>query len=520
MRPLVTALIALCAQLGWSAVARGQSDPEPTPVTGSTPEGAKPAEPSKAADKAPSYPVDEDAPIADNAERELPDYDGLPESTSTGDVLLWIPRVLFSPLYLVSEYVIRRPLGALITVAERDNWAEAVADFFTFGPDDSMGLVPTGLIDFGLRPSIGLYYFWNEAGHRNNAVRARAAYGGDDWRSLEITDRVSIGPDADVALGGEITLRPDYVFYGLGPRSSGDDPRYLRQDLRGQLSYSSYLQPRPHGVPKTHAAQPSESKLNASVGIRDVRFDMAEGCCDDDSVQSQVDAGRFPAPPGSRDGYTIAFQQLDVSLDSRRRREQLFDVEASDWTQPPGSGVRFNLRGEHASGLRATSPTLTSTTSERQAWIKYGATLGGFWDVTEQQRVLGLQLIVDFVDPLLEGSEIPFTEQVSLGGDRPMRGFLEGRLIDRSSAVLLFDYTWPIWVWLDGALHYAVGNVFGEHLDGLEPGLLRQSAGLGIRAVGARDHVLELLVAFGSKPFDEGGEPESLRVVLGATSGF
>ncbi|MGE3673838.1 MAG: hypothetical protein AB7K71_29475, partial [Polyangiaceae bacterium] len=125
-----------------------------------------------------------------------------------------------------------------------------------------------------------------------------------------------------------------------------------------------------------------------------------------------------------------------------------------------------------------------------------------------------------FVDPLLKGSEIPFNEQVTLGGDRPMRGFLEGRLVDRSSAVLRFDYTWPVWVWLDGAIHYAVGNVFGEHLDGFEPGLLRQSAGVGLRAVGSRDHVFEMLQAFGTEPFDEGAEPESLRFVFGATSGF
>lgn len=523
VRPL--ALAALTVLLGWVDV--GLAEPASSDAENSAPI-AKPAAagdhapraPKPEVEQRPSYPVDEDPPIADDAKRSLPNYDGRPEPRSAGDVLIWIPRVLFSPLYLVSEYLIRRPLGALVTVAERDNWADAVVEFFTFGPNNSMGLVPTGLVDFGFRPSVGLYYYWNEAGHRDNAVRARAAFGGYDWRSLEITDRVSVGPDADIALGGEATLRPDHVFYGLGPRSSADDPRYLRRDLRGQLTYSAYLQTRPHGLPKGNAAQPSESKLRAAVGIRDARFDIGNQCCDDASVQSQVDAGLFPAPAGSRDGYTIAFQQLDLTLDSRRRREQLFEQDASDWTQPPGTGVRLNLRAEHASSLRSATPSLPSTTTERQAWLKYGASLGGFWDVTEQQRVLGLQLIVDFVDPLLEGSEIPFNEQVSLGGERPLRGFLEGRLVDRSSAVLLFNYTWPIWVWLDGALHYAVGNVFGEHLSGLEPGLLRQSAGIGIRAVGSRDHMLELLVAFGSKPFDAGGEPESLRFVLGATSGF
>ncbi len=471
-------------------------------------------------EKPPSYSPDPDAPIASDGERTPVDYDGRDEPTTAGDVLLWIPRILLSPLYFVSEYVIRRPLGALVTTAERDDWVEAVTDFFTFGPNGNMGIVPTGLFDFGFRPSIGVYYFWNDAGHEKNKVRLHAAWGGEDWRSLRVTDRVALDEDTDISLTGTLLQRPDYVFYGTGPRSRGPDPRYRKDMLEARLGFSGYLASRPHHAPRTLSEQPTDSMLQAAVGVRDATFDLGTRCCDDPSVQSLIDDGRLSVPAGSRDGYTIAFEQLDLDLDTRRRREKLFEDDASDWSQPSGSGVRFSVRAEHATGLRRAAPSLAETTSERHAWLKYGGTLGGFWDVTEQQRVLGLQLVVDFVDPLIDGSEIPFNEQVNLGGDRPMRGFLEGRLIDRSSAVLRFDYTWPIWVWLDGAVHYAVGNVFGEHLEGFEAGLLRQSAGVGIRAVGSRDHVFEMLLAFGTEPFDEGAEPESLRFVFGATSGF
>lgn len=479
----------------------------------------KPAEQkAEKVEKPPSYAPDPDPPLT-GEERSLPDYDGREEPTTAGDVLIWIPRILLSPLYLVSEYVIRRPLGVLVTTAERDDWVEAVTDFFTFGPDDNMGIVPTGLIDFGFRPSVGLYYFWNDAGHEKNQVRARAAWGGEDWLNFQLTDRVLLDEDTDIALAGEYLQRPDYVFYGLGPRSRGPDPRYRKDMLEARLDFTGYLKARPHHAPKTPADQPTDSVLHAALGVRDTSFRLGDRCCGDPSVQSQIDAGQLSAPPGSADGYTIAFERVDLDLDSRRRREKLFDDDASDWVQPNGSGVRFALRGEHATGLRRVEPTLAETTTDRHAWLKYGASLGGFWDVSAE-RVVGLQLIVDFVDPLLKGSEIPFNEQVTLGGDRPMRGFLEGRLVDRSSAVLRFDYTWPAWVWLDGAIHYAVGNVFGEHLDGFEPGLLRQSAGVGLRAVGSRDHVFEMLLAFGTEPFDEGAEPESLRFVFGATSGF
>ncbi|MCZ7684586.1 MAG: hypothetical protein M5U28_39775 [Sandaracinaceae bacterium] len=44
-------------------------------------------------------------------DRPLPDYDGLPEpGDDAGDVGLWTLRVLTSPLYLVTELVLRRPI--------------------------------------------------------------------------------------------------------------------------------------------------------------------------------------------------------------------------------------------------------------------------------------------------------------------------------------------------------------------------------------------------------------------------
>jgi len=101
-----------------------------------------------------------------------------------------------------------------------------------------------------------------------------------------------------------------------------------------------------------------------------------------------------------------------------------------------------------------------------------------------------------------------------------MRGFLEGRLIDRSGVAAQLGYQWPIWVWLDGVMRYTVGNVFGEHLDGFELGLLRQSFGLGMVANGARDHPFEFLIGFGTSTFDDGGGIENFRFVIGATSGF
>ena len=127
---------------------------------------------------------------------------------------------------------------------------------------------------------------------------------------------------------------------------------------------------------------------------------------------------------------------------------------------------------------------------------------------------------LEFADP--SAGRIPFTELVALGGAPPMQGFQEGRLADRSRAVAQFEYRWPVWVWLDFAMHYAVGNVFGEHLDGFELDLLRSSFGLGLRSARTSkpDHSLNFLVALGTEPFKDGSSIDTVRVAIGGTSGF
>src|ERR1700733_4517722 len=105
----------------------------------------------------------------DPPKRPLPNYDGRGEPpTTAGDVALWVPRIVLSPLYLVSEYVIRRPLGALISTAERHQWAPAIIDFFTFGEEHKAGIVPTAFLEYNFRPSVGLSFFADDAFAKKN----------------------------------------------------------------------------------------------------------------------------------------------------------------------------------------------------------------------------------------------------------------------------------------------------------------------------------------------------------------
>jgi len=160
-------------------------------------------------------------------------------------------------------------------------------------------------------------------------------------------------------------------------------------------------------------------------------------------------------------------------------------------------------------------------------WLRYGATAAGYLDLTGTKRVLALTVMTQFADPL-GPSPIPFTELVYLGGDHAMRGFYLGRLLGRSAAVATASYAWPIAPWVDGDLQLAVGNVFGEHLTGFEPGLLRFSGALGVSVgglqktsvMGSQDAPVEFLIGIGSETFDHGGQIDSIRVMAGVPLTF
>jgi hypothetical protein len=422
------------------------------------------------------------------AEREVPDYDGRGDDpTTAGEVALWVPRVVLSPLYLVSEFVVRRPLGFLVTEAEENDLPAILVDFFTFGPEKKAGLVPTALFDFGFRPSIGVYGFGDDFVADGNDLRLYFAWGGSRWLSGTITDRITITEGvSDLSFRFSSERRPDWIFHGVGPRSDDDDE-------------ATYEQTR-HEVAMIFAADlPSSSEVETSIGVADVSFDD-RGCCGDPGVGDLVAQGRFADVPPGFDGYTKIESAVFLAFDSRAERGQGVS---------PGTGVRLELEGAHGFDTRDLGA---------RSWIRYGGTLGGYWDPSGHNRTLSLSVTALFADPL-GAREVPFTEQIILGGTRLMRGFLEGRLVGRSAFVTTFEYRWPIWIWLDGSFHVAAGNVFGERLDGISFDQLRLSTGLGLRAVTGRDHSFDFLVGLGSEPIDE-LELTSVRVVVGATRGF
>jgi hypothetical protein len=419
--------------------------------------------------------------------RKLPDFDGRASRPSgRGDGLLWVPRVVLFPLWVVHEYVIRKPLGWAVSTAERANLHNILLDFFTFGPDRSGGLVPTALFDFGVRPSVGLYFFLDDAGFQGHDLRVYAATGGSDWFKASFADRIAFGPRTKLEHRFAALTRPDYLYTGQGWDSrDGDTGRYSMTRYDASVALSRQIS--------------AFGWVNGYVGVRRATFESG-ACCDDPSIGRRVAEGAYALPSGFDGGYTLLRQGLSAELDTRTPRPSA------------GSGVRAVLRGELAGRLRG------ETTRE---FVRYSAALSGFWDVTGDNRVLGLSLGTAFVEPLGDDAgEVPFTEQIRLGGDEPLRGFLEGRLVDRSALVARLGYDWPVWAFLDGSLQVEAGNVFSSQLENFALDRSRLSFGLGLRSAGRRDHPFELLIGTATTPLEDGAHLDSFRFVLGATNAF
>ncbi len=399
-------------------------------------------------------------------------------------MLVWVPRIALFPLYVVSDFVVRRPLGALTVAVEGADTAGVHADEFGFGTGKRSGIVPTALVDTDFRANVGVYFYYDRFLVKSNGVRVQASFGGTDWLRLTVGDHLALGKRSSVELRATGTRRPDFLFHGIGPHSlAADRSRYASDGLDGVASFATTLA---HGVEaRTH------------LDLSTVQF-RSRTCCGDPSLSSLALRGRFPLPYGFAAGYT-AF----------RAGEQLvYDSRAP--TAPHDSGVRLEGGFDYASDLR---------TPGASGWLRYGASARGFVNLAGQERVLSLEGTLRFADPV-GGRDIPFTELVELGGSGPMSGFHEGRLLGRSAAALTLEYQYPIWAFLGSSLQVSVGNVFDAHLADFAARELRVAFAAGIHTVGNGTQSFNLLFGGGTETFAQGGHVRELRASVGLTQGF
>lgn len=417
---------------------------------------------------------------------------------------LWPPRVVLFPLYAASEFLVRRPLGLLVTFEERYHWRQRYHDLLTFGPEQQLGIFPTGQLDVGQRATVGAFAFWNDV-LGSSDLRLRGVTGGERSWNIAGVWRYRWPSGARLAASATVSKRPDRPFHGFGPLSPSSGWVYEESAVDVRTTYSARIAPRlewtAYGGHQWKAYEPGLSSVGKPA------------------LSEAIASGQLDAPPALDEGFSTLYAGLGLALDTRGRRLTPAPNDVSDFEHQSGTGVGLDARVRLNEGLRSTRAR-DGDAGGIPRWLAYGGSLEGTLDLTGTQRRLEAALAVAFADALPGAAPVPFSELVWLGGPHPLRGFRDHRLLDRSAAVSTLTYRWPIWVYLDGNLHYAVGNVFGEHLAGFEPRLLRSSFGLGVSSAGSPDNPFEALLAFGTRAFHDGGGVESVRFVFGTSAGF
>lgn len=458
--------------------------------------------------------------------REVPNYDGRPgQDPSAGEGLIWVPRVLFYPLHLVLEYGLRWPIVQGITFAEKHYLIERTKRLFTFA-DGKSGLFPTLFFDFGVNPSAGLYFYYNDLGFRTNSLSLQAGVWADDWYHVIATDSFKVfrNDSGEITLRGEFIYRPDQVFKvfsGINRRFATDPGTNVPVLLPRAITDEHFFRVREVELESSLRAKLTDlNRVSFGVFYRNVKIENGYGPSIEDSAVGWGSGSGDPASawvarrvPGYNATYNLIESKLRFELDSR----------SPDRVFTPGSGLRLELFGSFA-----IDPGQTALN-----FVRWGAEAGGFWDVSGINHVLGLHLYLEALEATGD-APVPLTERIALGGGEHMRGFLEGWFRGDSAFELTLDYRYPIWSFLDAYLFASLGNVFEGRFEYFHVKRMQLNWGIGFRSNTSREVSFDFMVGFGTnelkewdeeepekgEPRNRGFEVDNVRVIFGINQGF
>jgi hypothetical protein len=422
------------------------------------------------------------------AHRSVPDYDGrAPEPTTTGDVLLWIPRALLFPVRIVIDYGVRRPFGYVVHKAEHSRgFRRFLARVFRHVEDANPLIFPVVLADFGLfKSSVGLRVLYRR-GYLipKSDVSLRVGTGGLDWWRADIGTKTKVGAlRATTEVG--INQRPDYVFYGIGR----DTPETARARYAARKVFA-------RGSIGGHVQEVGETLFSVGITDTDLESSTYSG---DASIDEQIAAGGIePLRGGYERDYRTARVGARVTLDTR------FDGKRAR------SGARLDAEIEYVRDLDASG-----------SWTRVELMAGGGLLLDRvAERKLDVHVAVELVEPDRDSTVIPFPELATISGTRWLKGLPTGRVYDRSAAAFIVDYHWPLAAWLDAHAHVGAGNVFDAHLRGFALRHLRGSFGGALTIAGLTDRLIGVSLAFGTEPLGDGVDINSVRFILEYSSDY
>ncbi|MFT6398822.1 MAG: hypothetical protein ACJAYU_003584 [Bradymonadia bacterium] len=481
-----------------------QEPAEPPSITESLEDDSQAAEPERPRLRREPIVGERGAPEVMTDRRDAPDLDQREDAKPTpGQRALWIPRVLLAPVYGVTEYVIRRPIGAFALWGEQNHLGSKVANVLTFGTGGRIGVYPTALFDFGLRSSVGLYLFSNDTPREGDHMRMHFAWGGSDWWRFTFRERILLGGN-----GGQNTelsasrlgfhfvfdQRPDHLFTnGIGISEDDTIAAYKWTRLGGQID-AEWAFGELDGLEAHFAASRNRfGDGDGSIDQADVAFfELLQQEGTTDLLEANDVAPGF-------DGYELIDIGTTVTLDSR-------DADPAS----AGSGVRLAMSGRYGNDVG----------DAERSWLGGSTHLTLYGDINGRRRVFSVSQRAELVSSLGD-KPIPYTELPGLGGTEGLRGYVAERARGESTLLTAFQYTYPVWAFMDGFVFYEVGNAYAGAFEGASLRGMASSFGMGLRSNGDRDVQFSLLFGAGLTPFDADDYGiQSTRILLGAQRGF
>jgi hypothetical protein len=465
--------LACVIGLAWSPAARADdagSTASTTPAPPPSDEGRKPKD---EATPAPPAVVDAASTIDPTKRTDPSAFRGRENYTNAGEVLAWVPRVLFFPAYLLTEYVLRWPIYALSGWVDRAHVVPIIDDILHPTPNFSWS--PTFALDFGSFVALGVEAKWRNAIVKGHELSGTVLVGGFDGYRFNVRDSWQVGP-MKLGVHGGGSYHQDRRFYGFGPKSSQANETFYSDTRYDAFAFAAY---------------DYRNHVHVELG-EGFRSDLT-GPGYDPALDTRFLPAKIPAYGAQMD---LAMATLDVKLDTRRT-----DLE-------PSGGARLEGNMTYARDMVAPERSFITTELDGQVGV----------EISKPDRILSLRAYA--VDTFALGREpVPFNYQAMLGFDHHY-GFIWGRFRDASALMAELRYHHPIAYFVDMEWIAGVGNVFSQNFADFDPKLLTASFSVGLRTRRTGMLPIQLLVGFGTSRFDEAFNVNMVRVYLANTEGL
>ncbi len=403
--------------------------------------------------------------------REPENFRGRTNNTDAGDVALWFPRVLLSPLWVLTEFGLRLPIYESLAFLDDHKVIAYVANNL-FNPTPNITWYPQITADLGVFYAAGAGIDFRNLGARGHTLTLSAAAGAPDVWFLSARDDWKAGP-VHVGIRGRGYSRGDRAFFGFGPNSEEANRTNFTEELIEGFAYASINH-------KEHF------HLTAAAGFRAER---TSGTDDQPSIETHFDTALIPGWGKTN----LAMSNINLVLDSRKN------------VRDSNGGVRFAANATYGRDVIDHEREFVSGSADAEIAV----------EVMKPGRVLTLRGFVSDSVPL--GKEpVPFLEQSMLGW-RNHLGFIWGRFRDEAAVLAELRYRYPVAFFLDMEWVASAGNVFDRKFSDFDVQKLTGSLGVGFRTRRTGLTPLELVVALGTTRFDEAFAIDSVRLYVSTT---